>query len=277
MNPCRDWSIKTKLIGMIMCTTAVALLLASIALVSYDRFVTRSTMVQRLTVLSNAIGANSSAALLFNDPKAATVTLRALSAESHVVSSCLFDKDGSLFAFYYRTGTQPAEFPAAPSPEGDYWQNDHLVLFRNIVLDNESVGSLYIRSDRSELYSRLMRFLGIIVLIMVASLIGLEKVAQAIPSLILLDLMMPEMDGFEFVSRLRAHEQYRSIPIVVLTAMTLTPEEKRQLSEHVTRIAYKASTSWTSLMSELTNIVNGNPPQQPAVEAKQDAESVVNL
>ena len=109
------------------------------------------------------------------------------------------------------------------------------------------------------------------------ALVGLEKVAEAIPSLILLDLMMPGMDGFEFVSRLREHEQYRSIPIIVLTAMTLTAEEKRRLSEHVTRIAYKASTSWTSLMSELTNIVNGNPPQQPAVEVKQGAESAVNL
>jgi len=88
------------------------------------------------------------------------------------------------------------------------------------------------------------------------ALIGLGKIAQAIPSLILLDLMMPEMNGFEFVNRLRADEAYRGIPIVVLTAMTLTPEEKRQLSEHVTKIAYKASTSWTALIAELTKIVS---------------------
>ena len=94
---------------------------------------------------------------------------------------------------------------------------------------------------------------------------GLEKVSQAIPSLILLDLMMPGMDGFEFVNRLRAQEQYRSIPIVVLTAMRLTAEEKRRLSEHVTRIEYKSSTIWPSLMSELTSIVKGKPPQRPAV------------
>jgi CheY-like chemotaxis protein len=77
--------------------------------------------------------------------------------------------------------------------------------------------------------------------------------------------MMPGMDGFEFVNRLRAQEQYRSIPIVVLTAMRLTAEEKRRLSEHVTRIEYKSSTIWPSLMSELTSIVKGKPPQRPAV------------
>jgi CheY-like chemotaxis protein len=94
------------------------------------------------------------------------------------------------------------------------------------------------------------------------AIVGLEKVADSIPSIILLDLMMPEMDGFEFVSRLRAHEEYRSIPIIVLTAMALTAEEKSRLSEHVTRIAYKASTSWTALMSELTGIVRGKPRMQ---------------
>ena len=183
MSRYQDWSIKRKLITIIMFTTISALLLASIVLVSYDRFVTRSTMVQRLTVLSNAIGANSSAALLFNDPKAATVTLRALSAESHVVSACLFDKDGSLFAFYYRTGARPAQFPAKPSPEGNYWEQDHLVLSRNIVLDKESVGSLYIRSEKTEIYSRLIRFLEIIALVMILSLIGAWVLASRLQRL----------------------------------------------------------------------------------------------
>ncbi len=108
------------------------------------------------------------------------------------------------------------------------------------------------------------------------ALIGLEKVAEAIPSLILLDLMMPEMDGFEFVSRLRANERYRSIPIVVLTAMTLTPEEKKQLSEHVTKIAYKASTSWTALISELAKIVDKQGTNHLSASSSGNASLVSN-
>jgi signal transduction histidine kinase/DNA-binding response OmpR family regulator len=204
MNPCRDWSIKKKLIVMIMCTTAVALFLASITLVSYDRVVTKNTMVQRLTVLANAIGANSSAALLFNDSKAATVTLRALSAESHVVNACLFTKDGSLFALYYRTGTQPAGFPAKPSPEGTYWQQDHLALFRNVVLNNESVGSLYIHSDKSEIYSRLARFLSIIALVMVVSLL----VAWALASRLQQYISSPILNLASTAQRISSDKDY---------------------------------------------------------------------
>jgi len=75
---------------------------------------------------------------------------------------------------------------------------------------------------------------------------GLEQISLEIPSLILLDLMMPEMNGFEFITHLRTKEQYRSIPIVVLTAMELTEEERNHLAKHVARIAYKATTSWSA-------------------------------
>jgi signal transduction histidine kinase/DNA-binding response OmpR family regulator len=172
MNLYRDWSIKRKLITMIVCTTAAALILASFALVSYDRLVTKNNMVQRLTVLGKAIGSNCGAALLFNDPQSAANTLRALSAEPQVVSACLFDKSGNLFAFYYRAGTQAARFPAKPSPEGYYWEKEHLVVSRNITIGTEFVGNLYLRSDNSEILDRLIRFLETIALIMVLSLAG---------------------------------------------------------------------------------------------------------
>jgi len=105
---------------------------------------------------------------------------------------------------------------------------------------------------------------------------GLEKVARGIPSLILLDLMMPEMDGFEFVERIRSQEQYRSIPIVVLTAMELTPQERAQLSEHVSRIASKASTSWSSLISELTSIIADKSRGQPIlIHSRAQSEAAI--
>jgi hypothetical protein len=104
---------------------------------------------------------------------------------------------------------------------------------------------------------------------------GLEKVAQSIPSLILLDLMMPAMDGFEFVTRLHSEEKHLSIPIVVLTAMELTRQEKEHLNKHVTRIAYKASMSWTSLVSELSRIVSSEEAKRKNKE--NDAEMAVSM
>jgi CheY-like chemotaxis protein len=55
---------------------------------------------------------------------------------------------------------------------------------------------------------------------------ALECIARGSPSLILLDLLMPEMDGFELIKELREHPEWRSIPVVVLTAKDLTPEER---------------------------------------------------
>src|SRR5438067_1097627 len=59
---------------------------------------------------------------------------------------------------------------------------------------------------------------------------ALERVAAERPALILLDLMMPGMDGFEFVAELRQREDWRAIPVVVITARSLTPEDHARLN-----------------------------------------------
>ena len=68
---------------------------------------------------------------------------------------------------------------------------------------------------------------------------ALERVQQHEPALILLDLMMPEMNGFEFITELREHEAWRHIPVVVLTSKDLTTEERALLTGKVERIVQK--------------------------------------
>ena len=58
---------------------------------------------------------------------------------------------------------------------------------------------------------------------------------------ILLDLMMPVMDGFEFLSKLREDESRRTIPVVVITAKELTSEDRERLSIGVERIFSKGA------------------------------------
>ncbi|MBA2743216.1 MAG: response regulator, partial [Chthoniobacterales bacterium] len=69
---------------------------------------------------------------------------------------------------------------------------------------------------------------------------GLECMEQERPSLILLDLMMPEMDGFEFADRVRQRPEWRFIPIVVMTAKDLSAKERQRLSGSVETILQKA-------------------------------------
>ena len=84
---------------------------------------------------------------------------------------------------------------------------------------------------------------------------GLKRLEETIPDLILLDLMMPEMDGFEFVAELRKHESWRLIPIVVVTAKELTLEDKLRLDGHVKRIFQKGSFSRDQLASEIRHLL----------------------
>jgi len=70
---------------------------------------------------------------------------------------------------------------------------------------------------------------------------ALERLGEAVPSVILLDLMMPEMDGFELVDELRRREEWKSIPVVVITAKDLTAEDRSRLNGHVTKILQKGA------------------------------------
>jgi len=73
--------------------------------------------------------------------------------------------------------------------------------------------------------------------------VALEKLNGVAPSLILLDLMMPEMDGFEFMDVLRQGEVSQRTPVIVITAKDLTEEDHRRLNGGVERVIQKSSTS----------------------------------
>jgi PAS domain S-box-containing protein len=85
--------------------------------------------------------------------------------------------------------------------------------------------------------------------------VALERVATQKPSLIMLDMMMPEMDGFAFLAALRKDTASASTPVVVLTSKDLTPDERAQLTGNVERILQKGAYSREALLSEVKNIV----------------------
>jgi signal transduction histidine kinase/DNA-binding response OmpR family regulator/HAMP domain-containing protein len=68
---------------------------------------------------------------------------------------------------------------------------------------------------------------------------ALEQMAEAQPDAIILDLMMPEMDGFEFVDALRRRSDWRDIPVLVITAKDLTDNDRRRLNGGVEHILQK--------------------------------------
>ncbi|MEN9204945.1 MAG: response regulator [Thermostichales cyanobacterium DRC_bins_46] len=84
---------------------------------------------------------------------------------------------------------------------------------------------------------------------------ALESVKLKIPNLVLLDLMMPEMDGFEFLGAFRHIPECVNVPVVVVTAKSLGVEEKTQLNGQVTQILQKSSLDREQLQAQLLKLV----------------------
>lgn len=86
-------------------------------------------------------------------------------------------------------------------------------------------------------------------------LAALETITRCPPSLIILDLLLPVMDGFQMITELQKHEDWRKIPVVVISAKELTPEDRLHLQDHVQKILQKGSFSREELMREVQETV----------------------
>jgi CheY-like chemotaxis protein len=84
---------------------------------------------------------------------------------------------------------------------------------------------------------------------------GIDLARENHPHLILLDLMMPEVSGFDVVEALHEDEATRSIPIMILTAKDLTDDDKRHLNGHVAAIVERRSTAATDLLAWLNRLM----------------------
>ncbi|MDE3167856.1 MAG: response regulator [Acidobacteriota bacterium] len=85
--------------------------------------------------------------------------------------------------------------------------------------------------------------------------VALEWLEQNRADVILLDLMMPEMDGFEFVERWRMRDDWRSTPILVVTAKDLTEEDRLRLDGYVQKIIQKGAYGREQLLNEIRGLV----------------------
>jgi signal transduction histidine kinase/CheY-like chemotaxis protein len=80
---------------------------------------------------------------------------------------------------------------------------------------------------------------------------GLERLNEVEPAIILLDLMMPRMNGFEFLEALRGQARWRSIPVIVITSKDLSQEEWRKLNQVAQKVLQKGSYSLGELAAEV--------------------------
>ncbi|RJP48850.1 MAG: pyridoxal-phosphate dependent enzyme [Anaerolineaceae bacterium] len=84
---------------------------------------------------------------------------------------------------------------------------------------------------------------------------GLDLIQRELPDLVILDLMMPEMDGFTVIEALRANQETATIPVIVATAKELTPDEKNRLGGHIQALLQKGDFLNDEFLEEVKSLI----------------------
>ena len=150
-------SLARKMTSLTLVTGSIALGTLTLALLLFDTIDSKTLLYNRLSTLAEVVGQNAAPALNFNDPAAAVEVLEALRAEPPVVSACLYDPAGQLFAHYERQGGSKS-CPTTPGHVSN--DNPHYrSVVRPVTRHGELVGSLLLKSDLQNLEQRRRRLL----------------------------------------------------------------------------------------------------------------------
>jgi CheY-like chemotaxis protein len=94
---------------------------------------------------------------------------------------------------------------------------------------------------------------------------ALARLGEAPPDLILLDLMMPGMDGFQVVAALQASDVWRDIPVIVVTSLDLDAEGRERLNSGVRSVLVKESFHPAELVARIRRAVHPPALEEAAI------------
>ncbi|GJL54752.1 MAG: hypothetical protein NPIRA02_18840 [Nitrospirales bacterium] len=161
-------SLKVKLLCMLLATTGIALLSSYGILILNDLYLLRQASVRELAIHANVLGANSTAALAFQDAEAAEEILSGLRFHPDITQAIIFQRNGSVLAQYDLGGHGPLTLKAAGTQSSTF-SLDSVSIIRDITLNGERLGNIYLRLSLSMLGTRLREIIGITLLVFVVS------------------------------------------------------------------------------------------------------------
>ncbi|MDH5541858.1 MAG: response regulator [Nitrospinota bacterium] len=183
MPKTRDFTIKQKLGLIIGVTTVVALLLASVSFILYQRYMLRQTIVQDLSSLAEITGNNNAASLAFMDTGSARDTLGGLSARPSIEGAAIYSADGELFVKYIKMNAD-FDVPEYPGEDGQSFSGGRLILARGIIFDGERIGTFFLAANMDELNALTIKSSMTVLLVMFISLIASMIVSSRLQGLI---------------------------------------------------------------------------------------------
>ncbi|HTC64095.1 MAG TPA: response regulator [Candidatus Saccharimonadales bacterium] len=152
----RKLSLRRKLTLVIMVNTFIALCVAAVGFAEYGVYQLKQARLEDLNALANMMGTNSTAPLTFKDAQAAEDILSALTAKPHIISAAIYDREGSTFAVYVRSGEKDQYSAPVLNGDSSRFTSDRVLIFQSIIFEGEKVGTIFLEGDTVE-YNQLLR------------------------------------------------------------------------------------------------------------------------
>ncbi|MES9829469.1 MAG: response regulator [Candidatus Thiodiazotropha sp.] len=179
----KRWPIRAKVIAIALITSVAALTLTSVAFVTSEMVAKRDSMVESASALTRVLGVDTTATLIFNDPKTAEEILLALSEEKTIIHAYITDEKGSLFAAY--KSNHPQHQSLIPELEKDHdvrssrsgamqdeltrfqFHPDYLEVNHEIRFSKKTLGYIGVKQDLTQLHASLQRQIVIATVVLV--------------------------------------------------------------------------------------------------------------
>jgi signal transduction histidine kinase/HAMP domain-containing protein len=269
----RDLSLKHKLIAIIMLTCTSALFLSGTVITAWEWVNLRRVMVSDLSTQARILGDNCNAAVGLDDDVDANSVLKSVESVPSILKACLYKKEGTLFAAYFRPGTDRS----IPDPnfvaKGHVFQGGTLTLTEPVMLGNERIGTILLQSSLSQLNARLVHGIAVILAILLSAALAAYLVSAKLQGVISSPIL--HLAGIaNFVSEKRQYsiraEQHSTDEVgLLMQAFNEMLEQIQQRDSALVKANEQLEARVKERTSELT-LVNENLTREVAFRKKAE-------
>ena len=183
----RNLSIRHKLTAIIVLTSGLMILITSLVLIINEAITFHRSAVRNISVLTEVIAINSTAALSFQDPQTAGELLQSLRVEPRIIAAAIYNAAGYRFALYNNNkinqlpeylepsnnlSAKPKNFDLPATGSGNQsLGRDFMDFMRPIILNDKTIGMVYVRADQGWIYDRMKLFISMVACIMLGLII----------------------------------------------------------------------------------------------------------
>lgn len=201
----KDQSLKVKIVLVILSVSSIALILSALIFMLFDKSEFKQQKGRQISALAEMVGKYNTAALIFNDKKAAAESLEALNTDHHINEAFILNLDFDTVAHFGTTDKRTIRFKTETlSMDTIILNNESITAVKPIYIKNELVGAIYMNSDLLEYSDRVKSFFaifGIVLLIALAVAFILSTQVQKIIS-------GPIMHLSEIMKKISAEKDY---------------------------------------------------------------------